>query len=529
MSHQGFFQLGGWRGDIQSIQKETWDDRGFAESLMDERSPLRLSNPRGPLELVLGIKPTGASYLLLTEDQARAWTSAYRRPLPNRSRKTYPDSYSSLSPISFASVEQLKAKLSSLKPKKGGDYDTSQANKGYLPGQDGSPRARFEHSRVFWKILQETLADPAKYNVPDSATRLPRDLRICSLTFTLRALDERSVTARRATTTILDLGWAEADVPRLEFKPGTGFHYVLATNSMYSQGRGTSREDFAYGETEVMPNEEALGAKVRGLLSPLNPQKPTVLLVVDRTWTADVLRYLRVSYQTKPLKDLIWDNTPASSNRGHDQDYNSGHYDRNNQRRRSRSPPRHHNGASASPSSSSAPPRDPRRRASPPAQRPDGPAVYLVDVKELYLTMSTDNDSIQRRMLIHDLAARLGVPVEAGKWNAGNEAVLLFELWKRMASGSPVDEQRLETRETRNNAMNVYKIPEAEDESDDGEDSDEGNAADGAVVGNEDEDDDDDPNNYDPNDYPAGSTEGSAQTAGPSIEPDEFSDYGSDD
>jgi hypothetical protein len=137
---------------------------------MDERSPLRRSNPDRPLELVLGmrkitlgssmslidakgIKSTGASCLLLTEAQTRSWASANRRPLPKPSRKTYPDSYSSLSPISFTSIEQLKAKLSSLKvkaSKKGRgnwEYDTSQANKGYPEGHDGSHRARFEHSR----------------------------------------------------------------------------------------------------------------------------------------------------------------------------------------------------------------------------------------------------------------------------------------------------------------------------------------------------------------------------------------------
>ena len=135
-----------------------------------------------------------------------------------------------------------------------------------------------------------------------------------------------------------------------------------------------------------------------------SPQRPTVLLVVDKDWTADVLRNLHVPYEIKDLKDLIWDNS------GRRQDTRA-------QRQRSRSPTRSNNGSSTEPT------RDPRRRSSPSLQRPDCAAVYLIDVKELYLTMSTENDSIQNRIVVHDLALRMGMTVDFKKWNAGNEAV----------------------------------------------------------------------------------------------------------
>jgi hypothetical protein len=34
--------------------------------------------------------------------------------------------------------------------------------------------------------------------------------------------------------------------------------------------------------------------------------------VVDQTWTASVLQYLGVPYETKALKDVIWNKTPVS-------------------------------------------------------------------------------------------------------------------------------------------------------------------------------------------------------------------------
>ena len=37
-----------------SIAKDPWDERGFAESLMDAKSPLRAHSSNAPLELVLG-------------------------------------------------------------------------------------------------------------------------------------------------------------------------------------------------------------------------------------------------------------------------------------------------------------------------------------------------------------------------------------------------------------------------------------------------------------------------------------------
>jgi hypothetical protein len=101
-----------------------------------------------------GIKPSGASFLLMTADQMRTFTSALRLA-PPRDFWSSKD-FESLSPIHFRTVDELSKKLKTYAQKsnknRGGEVnDNSQANKTYVgrnPEDDsGIFRGAFEHSR----------------------------------------------------------------------------------------------------------------------------------------------------------------------------------------------------------------------------------------------------------------------------------------------------------------------------------------------------------------------------------------------
>ncbi|EAU91130.2 hypothetical protein CC1G_03298 [Coprinopsis cinerea okayama7 len=436
----------------------------------------------------------------MTEQETRRYTNAMRLPLP----RAYPmriDSFQSVSPIHFHAVEELEAKLSRMKPKKGNaPYDTSQANRGYTDSnpEPGLKRGHFEHNRVLYRILQRTL-DLPKYSVP-ADTRWTQNLRICSLVYNLWSLDHRAVSDRRRAPRLLDVGFAEARVPDLEYKPGTGVHLSDERNLGLKQGAETTREAFRYGDSHTM-SQDQIGDKLRELLR-LDPRQPTILLIMGEDWTTDILGSLGVFFHVEDIRSLIYgsrrDTHQQSSSRHND-------YDSRRDRRRSRS---------RSPQRSYAASSDPRRRPDTrdiPSTERDRPRLYVIDVKELYLTMMEESEI--GTYSVSQLAERLGHQVNHLSWCAGNEAVQLIQLWKDMISGAAIDEQRELRRDTVTKAQNVFVPPEER-----------GKQQNGASAAAPDTQDDDGDDSDDPNNWQAPPPKPGVAT----IDPDEFSDYGSD-
>lgn len=100
-----------------------------------------------------GIRRSGASCLLLSDDQIEIIRRRYPRLGPRR-RAYPPEDFESLSPICFYNEAELSAKLGTLttKFKKGVGYpdtDNSSANKKYYLNdtKSGLARGMFEHSR----------------------------------------------------------------------------------------------------------------------------------------------------------------------------------------------------------------------------------------------------------------------------------------------------------------------------------------------------------------------------------------------
>ena len=89
-----------------------------------------------------------------------------------------------------------------------------------------------------------------------------------------------------------------------------------------------------------------------------------------------------------------------------------------------------------------------------------GPTIHVIDVQDLFVALSLD--SSYRKKPLHNIAHRLGIPVVLSAMCAGNDCQcvfsfaelsyliisyqhsLLIRTWMAMASGSPIDEQRVE-------------------------------------------------------------------------------------
>ncbi|KAJ7655677.1 hypothetical protein DFH06DRAFT_481640 [Mycena polygramma] len=386
------------------------------------------------LELVLGIKRSGTSHILLTRDEKQHLTSARIRDLlqPRREIRAYASDFESLSPIFFRGFQELEAKLEGLKPKPKSTSDTSTLNKGYgHGGQHGVVRAQFENSRVFYRVLQNKI-DRHRFDLGDASG--VASMRVYSFCYNLWLLDARSLDDRRRSPRILDLGWCEAPTPTLEGEMNMSQHAVFKNNQFLKNPEKVqkSKDDnddppverarYEYsdphGETLICDPLDA-AQKVRAFFekNAQSRSQPVVLLVHDAESALDVFKSLGVdaSQWDFELKNLL--------------------RERNHRPRQAANDPRPSRRRSASPR-----PHDrSRRRDSPPPARQYSP-VYVVDVKAMFtavLGTADHSDSVPA------IAKRLGLFEPVG-WCAGNECWMLIEIFRQMAMRGAIDEQRKE-------------------------------------------------------------------------------------
>ncbi|KAJ6595962.1 hypothetical protein B0H10DRAFT_770103 [Mycena sp. CBHHK59/15] len=426
-----YYQLGGFAGSVSAHPK-------YASTLATKVYEA-LYEPKNTLELVLGIRRSGTSHLLLTTAQRNAifasthpkervalnilnaklaFTKEERDKLKEEREEFLrtllvwdgadsASDFESLSPITFRAHDELAVKLDALQPRRSGKdavaWDTSVQNRAYQDGEsrEGVPRGLFENSRVFYQVLRKQL----------EAGRC--DLRDTSWTATVRVLAFCcNLWTRDRRTKVLDIGWCEAQVPDLDGESLEMSRHIVNRENQNLVNPG--KEKYEWGESEtygVQKAAEELQRVFGGCTKPT--QSPIVLLVHEEKTARDVLQSfdIDVSRWDSGLKRLlrppvvIHRNEPLKS---------SG--------RRSASP---------RPQASS-------RRASPPPRSLYAP-VYIVDVRSMFIALlETLNDSES----VPAICRRLKLYPEAKGWCAGNECRMLVQAFRSMAEGMPINEQK---------------------------------------------------------------------------------------
>ncbi|KDQ61142.1 hypothetical protein JAAARDRAFT_573448 [Jaapia argillacea MUCL 33604] len=205
MSYTPYYQLCGFQGHIPCGHQGE-------EQLANELG--QALSHQGVLELVLGIVPTGASYVLLTEDQCfQARRHSKHGWLPHE--------FISLSPIIFRNAKELGSKLSTYKQKSG-----------------KKARAMFEHQRVLHCILNSNSQTPfnfSKFALPVASWA--RKLQFLSLTFNMWAADSRPRHEQLTGPKILDIGWSRFSISSPS--PLSAAHVVVSENRKF-RNRGIS-------------------------------------------------------------------------------------------------------------------------------------------------------------------------------------------------------------------------------------------------------------------------------------------------
>ncbi|KAG8888977.1 hypothetical protein FRB98_006241 [Tulasnella sp. 332] len=173
---QEVFRNSGWKALFPDMVKAESKTNFNGAGPSDLRPVECLTNSKGHLQLTLGIKKDGCSYLLVTTSQlVELVTELKRLPqytslhgAPGTAHPQPPWDFLSLSPITFATSDRLEKKFKTYKQKTNKNKrklgkDTSQANDHYAQKNDGqtsSPagesRSSFEHSRVLYRALHET-------------------------------------------------------------------------------------------------------------------------------------------------------------------------------------------------------------------------------------------------------------------------------------------------------------------------------------------------------------------------------------
>ncbi|KAI0748485.1 hypothetical protein C8Q80DRAFT_742320 [Daedaleopsis nitida] len=435
-------------------------------------------------ELVLGIRPNGASYMLLPQHES----FRYRLDRPRNPAKVA-DEFESLSPIQFATKHDLAEKLKSYdstrsKKKKNSEEpvkDLSRANKRYTIQlgpekltEEGIARSSFEHQRVFYRLCQESIRGR---QLDHYALQLPpwfHDVRIFSFTFNLWASDLRGH-EKMTNPRVLDVGWTEFDRPTdsSDLRAVSTTHLTIEENK-YLGNPGKKRlvlcesyreVDGALTPSQTLPDitqemlRDSVAELLQGLFAPERNNElvpPKLLLVYDRELTFSVLRSFGIevtstSHWEVGIKQLLYSEEWKSTNdhRSRRTPWDEPPEEKDKLRRRRSRSPRHDRKSPADERYGRT-----RQRSLPP--RRDALPIYVVDVKEMCaaLTLARNRNatvlSDAIALSVQDTALVRGEDdqviyqaIDLNHWCAGRESRLLGFMWEDMANGGAIDEQRV--------------------------------------------------------------------------------------
>ncbi|KAG1748154.1 hypothetical protein EDB19DRAFT_1630341 [Suillus lakei] len=213
-----YYQIGGFHAHSEDWF-QIYDDKPMIDAIANDEGPeLRPGGPGAPIELVLGILPYGASYVLMTSHQMWAFVRKHHLRPPRRPSWRV-DDFVSLSPIYFATKGDLQDKLKTYKVKsqknKKDKEDNSPANRGFVQlrergssSNSGNPRADFENQRVLYRLFTKTATPGALglINPPWAGA-----IRVISIIVNTWHKDRRR--ERFDNPNIIDVGWTDVMLP----------------------------------------------------------------------------------------------------------------------------------------------------------------------------------------------------------------------------------------------------------------------------------------------------------------------------
>lgn len=436
-----------WPSSANNMTTTYWQLFGFQKHL--EELPRALVHPAGQqnedgVDVVLGIRPNGASYLLVPD--IRYYNLRLSRPRV-RSSPWPGDCFISLSPIHFpsmAALDEKKKSYDSNKKDKRGPRDRSKANTTFTSlgdglSKEGIERASFEHQRILYHLYRGEIYDPREFAL--ATLSWMNDARFIAFAFNTWSVDSRDYSERERDPKLLDIGVTE-------FPPPSGSHEFVARSSVHlvnNENRflnnpGKRRIPFESGESKIVERLE-IATRVRELLLPSGSSRTpsrVLLFVHDEQRSLALLRALGIdtSQWTSGLMSLLYGKDFSGK----------PERDRYDDRRvsdpRSRSPRR--NG-------------DPRPR--PRSRSPRSQAslrVHIIDVRQLYCVLKQVAPLVDTvRSNASELGVRdiMGINESDGTFKmandmnnglcAGSESRLLGYMWHSMACGSPIDDQRM--------------------------------------------------------------------------------------
>ncbi|KAI6001785.1 hypothetical protein EDD15DRAFT_2227499 [Pisolithus albus] len=482
-----FYQVSGFRAHSNGWFKQ-YDDKPMIRALASETSKnFRPGGSDAPLELVLGILPCGASYVLLSTEQMHLFTQKYRLNIPRGSWRS--SDFLSLSPIYFRSEAELSSKLSTYKQRPRNKNrreteepkDNSQANRGYVSGPISVHyRAYFEQQRYvcmqyrvqwlpsfFCRVLYHLMDKrifPEKFAL--SPPSWLSGIRVISVVFVQWSVDKRRRDECLQNPSLIEVGITDAHFPSFfDTLTGTTLHLKLkqAAKNPHSKMPNHSKVE------EITKSE--LPQRLRALFDH-DAQKsgmPLIVLCHDEEMTRGILERAGIdvaSYESGLSSLLPF--CPAEDKIGY--------------RSRSRSPQR---GARRSTSAyrgdHSRSTEIQNRGVQPNSHRSavEYPAAYVVDMQELVSALMESNAP----NTTPETARLLRIQTDT-RTCGGDDSLLQLRMWKSMAEGAAIDEQRSRRTLSEPPCAELLPGPAPKKETQN--------------------DDDDDPNDfgdYDPNDF----------------------------
>ncbi|KAF5370053.1 hypothetical protein D9758_001125 [Tetrapyrgos nigripes] len=422
MSFPKYFQLGGFK------TRGIWNHPRYLGNIWQSEEKLAqtvfnaLSNDSS-LEIILGILPSGASYLLLTYQQAHRVAQHI-----DRSRPPYPPPHEYCL-LNYSKLEWRSAPFK----KKGQTHDPSKANRSYsesdfsnvnLSDVDLSDefilrclaRSMVEQIRLLRVIFSDHKYDLEQYPLSSLLSKI----RVFSFAYTQWAFDQREYqerTVHNPTLKMIDVGFASADIRNIQSLQTK--QYINLQNSALGQGE-RQKAIFQHATVEKV-DPLKLRSEVQQVFSSGQGEAATVLLVYDQEKTLNVLRDygIKTTGWKAGLKDLLYSSSESRQHRYGRSSPPSRGYSRH---ARSRSPRS----------------RSPHQRRTPP--RASGGPVYVLDMKRLFYAIFK-RDAVD----LNDVAEIFGIP--SSGYNAARDADTLIRVFASMSEGPSIDQQHeLRTR-----------------------------------------------------------------------------------
>ncbi|KAK7049593.1 hypothetical protein VNI00_005624 [Paramarasmius palmivorus] len=350
----------------------------LANSYPHETAPtvfneLKVMSGNRPVELIQGIKHDGSFELLITRDEEEYF---WRRK-KIRVRRWNDEDFQSLSPIQFASAEDLKKKMIKL-GKDAKKHKDSQSLDGVYKGQ-------YECGRLYRMIALDNIKDYARFGITQAVRSQLLAARIKSFTYT--RWSRRNPNNPRAIE-VLDMGISEADTNSLSPVLNATVRFKNTQNSGLKQAGFREADTFG---TQHPFDRDTITERLNDFFSISSGEAPSVIILVhNEEGTRQVLKDFNVDTRhiVSGTKKLFY----------------------------------------------------PERTRYQGREGTARPRIYLLDLQKIYqILYRTPNDSASVKEIAN--RTRVTSPCSPEEWNAGNDAKYMIDIWKRFTYGLSINEE----------------------------------------------------------------------------------------